>query len=796
VLFALLTSLIACGGEDAPVVPLPVASDKGDDEQTPQEPFTAEGADRVAEGVDQPEQIDPFTGEVVDPGDCVTNESFFVQSIWVPVLSKNCIVCHNPLGAAKATSFVLRDAYQTGFLAYNLDVLKEVATYQKNGKSLILLKALGEASHGGGPRLQPDSLEFAALVELLKRLETPVECDEQSDVHPIFDDVILSDAEATLRKTRMALTGSIPSDDEVAMVQELGGGALAQILDTIMTEDAFYERLKEMFNDVFLTNAYAQGVAAVQLLKDADYPERNWWKTCDTTKHPQCLTPEFKDLALELTNWSVAQAPLELVTYLVRNELPFTELLTANYMMVNPFSAKVYGADDVIFNNPLDFTEFKPATIMVMRDGEEVGIPHAGVLTSPMWLNRYPTTDTNVNRHRSRMTYLQFLATDILKLAERAIDQAEITAHNPTMNETACSICHATVDPVAGAFQNWNAAGRYKPPESGWHESMRPPGFGYETIKNQEAGSSLSWLAERITGDRRFVTSMVHLMFTALTGQQPLRAPTDPTASDYKVRLSVFLQQDAFFRNIGDAFIEDGYNLKSIIRWLVLSPYFRAENLVETPGGQNKTAWVVLDEVGMGRLLTPEQLGRRITAVTGSPWIDPATGEDALRGDFLSYYGGIDSKHLTRRMGELNGMMANVAERMANEVACASLSDFDLEAPERRLFPHVEWDFAPQEKHGFEVPEMVSAIRQNIQHLHQRVLGERLELADPEIDRTYALFLAVWSKGRQGVIDGVYGATLPEDCAVDSIAGDADYTARAWMAVLSYLLSDYRFLYE
>ena len=34
------------------------------------------------------------------------------------------------------------------------------------------------------------------------------------------------------------------------------------------------------------------------------------------------------------------------------------------------------------------------------------------------WLNRFPTTPTNRNRHRARIAYDLFLATDILKLGE------------------------------------------------------------------------------------------------------------------------------------------------------------------------------------------------------------------------------------------------------------------------------------------------------------------------------------------------------------------------------------------
>ena len=41
--------------------------------------------------------------------------------------------------------------------------------------------------------------------------------------------------------------------------QEKGLDALDEVLDQIMTEEAFYIRLKEGFNDIFLTDGYETG---------------------------------------------------------------------------------------------------------------------------------------------------------------------------------------------------------------------------------------------------------------------------------------------------------------------------------------------------------------------------------------------------------------------------------------------------------------------------------------------------------------------------------------------------------
>jgi len=88
------------------------------------------------------------------------------------------------------------------------------------------------------------------------------------------------------------------------------------------------------------------------------------------------------------------------------------------------------------------------------------------------------------------------------------------------------------------------------------------------------------------------------------------------------------------------------------------------------------------------------------------------------------------------------------------------------------------------------------------------MLGEtRLPNDDPEIERTYTLFLEVMTAGRKAVADKseadwlrcgakkdpMSGDDLPESRRVER---DPHYTVRAWMAVVTYLLSDDRFLYE
>jgi hypothetical protein len=151
-------------------------------------------------------------------------------------------------------------------------------------------------------------------------------------------------------------------------------------------------------------------------------------------------------------------------------------------------------------------------------------------------------------------------------------------------------------------------------------------------------------------------------------------------------------------------------------------------------------------------------------------------------------------------------VMANVADRMSNEVACTiTAADFTRPPEARVLFPEVERTVVPG------APGAEEAIRANLVYMHDHLLGEALTPDDPEIDRSYGVWKAVWDDGQAGLLmpESPYPTALPGPCqaTVDPATGaaipaelqiteDPDYTVRAWMAVTSYLLGDYHFLYE
>jgi hypothetical protein len=734
---------------------------------------------------------------------CVPLEQYFAEQVWAPIMSTNCLDCHNSTGAAKDSQFILQTEDWPGYLEYNLETVSRLAQLEYQGVPWLLVKPTNghgfeEVDHGGGVKLEEGSDEYKAIESLIEQIKNPPECEGDGPaVGDYFDGVEMLDEVETLRKASLALVGRLPTAAEEQKASLDSWDGVDEVLDSMMEEDEFYVFIKEMFNDKVLTERYNTRTEALDLLDPDDYPDTYWFDAVYANDDTQ------RNIAESFSNRAVAQEALELIAHVIREDRPFTEVISADYTMVNPYSAQVYGLN-VNFDDPDDENEFREAKLP--------GIPHSGILTSSMFLNRFPTTDTNRNRHRSRMFYNFFLATDVLKLAERPIDPSAVDSGvNPTLNDPNCNVCHEVIDPVAGAFQNWDDQGRYRPPEGGWHGDMKVAGFGDEEMSSSQYPNALQWLSEKVVEDQRFATSIVRTVYTGMTGAMPLSEPNDPNAADYLGRATAFRVENELFLAMADAFVGSDYDIKLLFKEVAKSQLYRAENIASGVELDEEREFELAD-LGTARLLTPEGLNRKIWAVTGYPWRDDPEDRDYLLDQnwYRIFYGGIDSDSITARITEPNGLMANIGKRMANEMACATTArDFAKSPATRVLFPFVDRTFEPEDSNGFEIPAVREAIRANLQYLHERLLGEYVELDGPEINRTYALFLEVWRDGKNNVAEGTYDANLNfrcratqdwwtgQDFAPESqITNDQNYTVRAWMAVMSYLLSDYRFLYE
>ncbi|NKB35405.1 MAG: DUF1588 domain-containing protein [Pseudomonadales bacterium] len=617
----------------------------------------------------------------------------------------------------------------------------------------------------------------------------------------------LLDDSAALRRAAQQLVGRLPRADEFQAISVAGSGGLRQVINGMMTEDAFYDRLSEIWNDYLLTDKYHSrngSEAALQLLSSDDYPNKRWFDPGKDNRDD-----EYSDVR-RATNDSVAREPLELINYVVENDLAFTQILTANYMMMSPYSAQTFGVSEPIFENPNDPNEFRPVTTR--------SIPHAGILTSHMFLNRYPTTSTNRNRGRARIVFDLFLDTDILAIeGVRPGNSVDITTPIPTINNPECSKCHSVLDPVASIFQNWDHKGRYRPArlsKYGWYTDMEPRGFnGAPMPLSGNVDSSLQWLGRQIAADPRFPRAVTRIMVNGLTGKEPLKSPDDANASQSEI--DAFIAERTLLNDVQTSFVNDGYNLKTLVREVMMSPYWRAKGLTSNA---NEDAHAL---TGASYLLSPEQLDRKIYSLFGFDWrrsMDSYYKDQnsywasKLRINFHQIYGGIDSDSITTRLTSPNGLMGAMQLRMANELSCYAVPhDFWLPESQRRLFRYVNHETSPYNEAGNIDSTSMSQIRQNIQFLHEYLLGERVAIGSPEYQVSEDLFMNTLNRGRQIILNGGgewYLTRLPSDCdrtkdldgnelsEDDRLREDRQYVIRSWMAVVAYLLADYKFFYS
>jgi len=736
-------------------------------------------------------------------------DRFFADEVWAKVGAQKCLTCHKTGGDAEESKFILHDPQRSQgsdkdeVLRQNREAFARMARLKNGNDHRMLVKVIGGLDHGGNDVLKADSTGYRILAEFVRRVNvngnasSKVELSaSEQDKPPFFQGVVMLDDQRLLRRLTLSLAGRLPTPSEAEAITSGGLKALPAVLDGVMTEQAFYDRLREGFNDIFLTVGYIDGAESA-LSYDHFSTTRHWTQNHDLshiadekerTRARYKLADDYRAALLG--------EPMKLVEHIVKNDRPFTEIVTADYIMVTPYTARGYGIYDEIksqFQNPDNPFEYIPVKLkaLVGRNRSEdqpsaTGFyPHAGLLSTFQYMRRYPNTETNRNRLRARMYFQHFLGVDALELAARVADAAAVTAKYeiPTMQAAECVVCHKTVDPVAGLFQEYyKPEGVYGRRKEGWYKDMFAAGFEGEDLPEEERWRALQWLGERTAKDPRFATTMVEHVYYLMTGRKVLLPPKELEDPLYAAKRRAYEEQRCAVASIADRFVAASFNLKSVFKDWSVSEFYRADALATAAASPERRA--ELDDIGLVRLLAPEQLERKVKAIFGQPW-------GRLEGPLEMLYGGIDSQEVTDRASDPSGAMGAIQRTLANDVGCKqTLRDFAKGKEDRLLFPGVEPDTVPGAS-----AEGDAAIRGVIVHLHRLVLGRDDAADSAEVDRTFALFAGIVEDARQQ--KGLEKSEIYH-CRHD-VAGapeDPQYTIRAWRGVLTYLLRRPEFLYE
>jgi len=777
--------------------------------------------------------------EAANAAACVSSREFFTSQVYGKAMVA-CASCHTPGGAAdqKGAKFrMYRDTYPD-FVSANMNALRQYARIEVEDTPLILMKPLGQWDHGGGQVLREDSEEYKILTKFVNDLREGG--DRQCNGNDQLG-VEYLDNSGTARKAAITLAGRYPTDAEFAQVQTDEG--LDKFIEALTNEELFYDRLREIWNDALLTERTLDAGGVGGNYNNAPYLYDDQY-------------PGYTSEARDWTTRSVTQEPMRFIEYVVRNNLPFSDVVAGNYVVANPFVAKLYGLPHDKAMVPESFLEWKrldfaPVQNRVRDEAVSTyGVPVAGVLSTPAFLTRWETTPTNKGRKRARIVLKNFLATDILKFAQRPVDSTALTSvQNPTANSPMCSVCHTVIDPIAGAFRGWgeNTLTRFDSGDK-WHDDMLPPGFNNVQMPPTSYGSALMWLGAQIPRDSRFGISVAQVMFRGIVGDEPLTFPQDKAAPDYAERVRAYTIQSDWLVKTGADFAATNFDLRKLVIAIVRSAYFRASS-----GDANKDG--LHEGLGQGRLLTPEMLGRKYKATTGLYYFaNDAVAKDETRArdgyrrsdlvsdrDWRLTYGGIDSNDVTKRAETMSPIMLATSQYTASIVACRATSyDFTKPIADRRLFRHVELGtvpFSPRTSADATLAPVADGekkIRENIVYLYFRLLGQTVAANSPEVDDAYGLFVDTWKDHEERQLREGENLRFPNGRCVAEIDRDKAarfepnqdgdlrpvyerlrdwpektpyqvgmkldrdelFTVRSWQAVVTFLLQDYRFTHE
>ena len=762
-----------------------------------------------------------------------SSQSYFESTAWPQVFSV-CSACHVPNGMSGGTRFVLKPPSAPNALALNFAIAGSAArALTQNGTSLFLLKPTGKIPHGGGTVITDGTPQAAVLAEMVRQFDDPAEIEACGGaVRSPVDGLIMANASDTLRKASLQLAGRVPTTAELAAAAASDPNTLAgldPILTAMMGEDGFYNRLKEMWNDLLLTdkNRFEGGFTYLSVygvpdsLLSTKYCEAaNWFNYSERTQTAQA------NMCINATE-SLAREPLEFVSHVVKNNHPFTEILTAQYRLFNVYEATIFGLDLTPYAGHMsDPTFFVETRFPAMHGPNGLAEEYAGLVTTTSFLFRYNSTGSNRNRGRAHRYYKFFLDRDVMKSFTR-LDLSTIDlTKSPWRYDPQCTSCHATIDPVAGAMQHWTNcydiqevqyyAQRYCSGPTWYPDSdMFQPGTGpgaAAALTPAQLPTAMAVLANTTVADANFARAVATLAFVDLTGHPALDPPADPTSPDYAGLDAAYNLQASTIDTLSQGFIASNFDFKKLLIAVVKTPAFRAQN-ADKPGRLELTA------LGGGTITTPEILDRKIASVVGAPWMSPGglsnpapslydpPGWLSSLQKFRILAGGIDSNNVLNRQRNSGALSVSVVQRMALEIACQYTAwDFAQDAASRNLFPSVERSVVAG---GSAADLSQQPIIANLKYLHQRFWGESPADGDPELTASYQLLASLQAQGAADILAGKQSPNLSAACAAkfNSATGmllpqnrqfsdDANYMVRAWQGLIAYLLMDYKFMSE
>lgn len=507
-----------------------------------------------------------------------------------------------------------------------------------------------------------------------------------------------------LARVSLDLRGVRPSDDEIAMI-EADPDALLDLEETFLHDARFGQRVRDLYAEIYLTRTESFPVTA------ADYG--------------------LDDEALFAE--SVGEEPLRVLSTVAEEDLPYTDIVVADWTMADETLASFLPVD-----YPADGSGWQKVHY---TDGR----PPAGVLaTTGLWW-RYTSTDSNMNRKRANAISRLLLCNNYLDhdiTFDRDLDLLDADAvQNAVETNAACMSCHVSLDPIASNlygfwWYNQNSAmeARLYHPERErlWEDTTGTPPSWYG-----QPESGLQELTRYIAEDPRFPSCAVEQVMTLL------------------LRRDLTLEDTEAENQHRQDFLDGGLTLRALFRSVVQDPsYVAAPGGLDGEDAPGASSW---------KMTTPDLLASEVEDLTGFDWTSDgarmlATDNVGLR----DLAGGVDGQTTTAAATSPNATVALVLERLAEGAATYAVSQEGGEDPaDRRLFTEIDFKETPTIGRDAMVAQ--------IQALHRRVLSQEIaEDSDAVSDE-----LALWQD--------IYDATGSPQAA--------------WSGLLTALMRDPDFLF-
>ena len=725
---------------------------------------TGQGKWRLAVSADQPIEVMSLlsgpTGHLTNLStapsravDTQTAADVFRAHISGPVVQSRCIHCHVEGGRSGHTRLVFEPSTNPEHEALNLRTFERFISEVEDGVDRILNKIQG-VGHGGGVQVAADTPEFAHMQRFLRLLDEEVSS-APITVRTLFDTVRMAPAHKVLRRAALIFAGRTPTDEEDAAAQS-GGAALRSTIRALMTGPQFHEFLIRAANDRLLTDrnsgiidhhadflvafsneAYRCAVVANEGDDDRlagafqNYGDDGWYK--DKWGGADSLDEFYK-------SEGGASLPVRADSWENRETLSWRASLgagveTIRVVFVNDFDDEATGDDGMIYLDRLSVADAN-GRALASHEFETLGPPIAP------W---GPCGETRSNSVTGRVDHLVMW---IGHLSCGFYIDVNVPSNGVYNVDVIAWADHHEQYEADGFAKLSVVAHKYAYQEGDtWYRDMRTPGFAGELAPDSD--NSVQWLAEKIVADERFAEATVKFWWPAIMGSEVAEPPEDKEDADFEGLLLAANAQGAGVARLAAEFrrgFRGGavYNLKDLLAEIVLSEWFRADAVEDA----NPVRLVALRDAGARRMLTPEELAHKTTAVTGFQWGRHIRANcyptcervpNALTDDYRLLYGGIDSDGVTERARDITTVMAGVAKRHAAVVSCPVVMRelYLVPESERNLFSGIDKYVTPRSTRG------ADAIRNKLVELHDKLLGVQVTPHSPDVEAAYGLFVDV-----------------------------------------------------